>query len=107
MSETFVAAFPASELPERNSRIFRFQDHEILVCHAAGGFYAVQNRCSHAESPLDQGRIRRNLISCPLHGMLFDLTTGEPKGRLTRVPLKTYPVRVVDGVVEVDVGAHT
>lgn len=105
MSENFVAAFAAAELPERSSRIFQAGDHEILICHAAGGFYAVQNRCSHAESPLDQGRIRRNFISCPLHGMLFDLETGEPKGQLTRVPLTTYPVRIVEGIVEVDVGS--
>jgi len=34
-----------------------------------------------------------------LHGVRFDLSTGEPRGTLTRVPVKTYSVRDEDGMI--------
>ena len=92
----------ASELADRESRVVTIDGNEILVCNSGGQFYAIDNRCPHAQSELAGGRIRRGMISCPLHGMLFDLATGEPKGALTDRPLTRYTVRTVDGEIEVD-----
>lgn len=40
-------------------------------------------------------------ISCPLHGWEFDLADGTPSFPAKR-GLKTYPVRVEDGLVKID-----
>ena len=104
MSGQFFPAFPAEELAEQSSRLVQIDGQDILVCNAMGEFFAVANQCPHALSPLAGGRIRRKMISCPLHGMLFELGTGKPRGNLTQVPLTTFPVRVVDGMVEVELG---
>ena len=37
------------------------------------------------------------------HGVRFDLRDGVPMGQLTREPLPTYELRVVDGMIEVAV----
>ncbi|MBT5792046.1 MAG: Rieske 2Fe-2S domain-containing protein, partial [Gammaproteobacteria bacterium] len=50
-------------------------------------------------SPLAGGRVRNGFISCPLHGVRFDLRTGEPRGALTRIPVETYAVRDKDGMI--------
>ena len=63
----------------------------------------MANRCTHQQQSLDGGRIRRGHISCPLHGVRFNLRTGEPMGQLTRVPLATYDVQVVEGMISVSV----
>ena len=65
----------------------------VLVCNSGGRHYAVENRCSHQDNPLTGGRIRNGHICCPLHGVRFDLITGEPKGQLTRIPLRTFEVK--------------
>lgn len=102
MSE-FLPAFPADELENNSARAVELGGRKILVCKASGNFYAVENRCTHQESELEGGRIRGCFISCPLHGVRFNLETGEPMGQLTRVPVPTFPVRVEDGMIEVEV----
>jgi len=93
-----------SEITEGSARVFEVDGRSILVCRSEEVLYAIENRCSHQESPLAGGRIRRGLIACPLHGVMFELSTGEPWGHLTRVPLKTYTTSVEGGslLVELD-----
>ena len=64
----------------------------VLVCNTGGRHYAIENRCTHQDTPLHEGRIRNGLISCPLHGVRFDLKTGDPRGDLTRIPVRTLAV---------------
>ena len=39
---------------------------------------------------------------CPRHGSQFDLATGVPRSLPATQPVPTYPVRVVDGKVVVE-----
>lgn len=93
---------PAAEVPVNGSRAVRVGEICLLVCNADGQFHVVENRCSHQESPLEGGRIRRGHLACPLHGVRFNLSTGEPLGALTSVPIRTYPVQIIDGFVTVE-----
>ena len=77
--------------------------HKILVCNADGQHYAIENRCSHQDTPLENGQIRHGHISCPMHGVRFDLATGEPKGELTKVAIKTYVVEQDHGKFRITV----
>jgi 3-phenylpropionate/trans-cinnamate dioxygenase ferredoxin subunit len=97
----FKALLPAGDIGPNQSRAVTLGEHKLLVCRAADDYYVVENRCTHQASALEGGRIRNCHISCPLHGVRFNLETGEPLGTLTRVPLKTYPVRISDGTLEV------
>lgn len=103
MSENFHPVFAAEELAPGSGKPVMVEGQEILVCNANGEFYAIENMCTHQRAKMEGGRIRNCFISCPLHGQRFDLRDGSPKGQLTRVPLKTFPVRIVDGQVEVAV----
>lgn len=53
-------------------------------------------------SYLSTGRIRRGAVMCPLHGARFELATGCCMGGAYR-DLRTFQVRVVDGIIEVSV----
>ena len=46
-------------------------------------------------------------MECPRHGARFDLLTGEVKALPAVFPVNAYPVRVVNGEVQVDVGVAT
>jgi nitrite reductase/ring-hydroxylating ferredoxin subunit len=52
----------------------------IVVCRAGGVLYALDDRCSHADTPLSEGRVRGLAIICPLHGASFDLRNGAHLG---------------------------
>lgn len=79
-------------LPNNTTRAMVIDGEKVLLCNAAGEHYAVENRCSHQDTPLENGRIRQGHICCPLHGVRFDLKTGEPKGQLTKIALRTFTV---------------
>lgn len=105
MSEVFHPVLDAATLPHGASKAVEIEGHSILVCNAGGEYFAVQNRCTHQDSPLEGGRIRNGLIACPLHGVMFDVRTGCGKGQMGRVPLRTYALRVVEGRIEVSLAA--
>ena len=84
-------------------RCFTLGGAAVLLCHTRDGVHAVENICTHAYARLDEGRLRGHRVICPLHGASFDVRTGAVLGAPATVPLKSYPVRVVDGRIEVQV----
>ena len=78
MSEqNFIPVANISDIPADTAKVVEVGGHSILLCNSEGQFYAVANRCSHAEEPLACGRIKYGWIACPAHGARFDLETGE------------------------------
>ena len=52
----------------------------IVVCRVAGDLYALTDNCSHADTPLSEGRLRGFGLTCPLHGSAFDVRDGSHSG---------------------------
>jgi 3-phenylpropionate/trans-cinnamate dioxygenase ferredoxin subunit len=75
----------------------------VLLVHSKDGLFAVNNICSHAYAKLDEGRLRGHRLICPLHGASFDVRDGTVLGAPATQPLRSYPVRIVDGHIEVQV----
>jgi len=85
---------PLSLLEVGQQRCVKLDSVSVLVCRTESGIYAVENQCTHYDSPLYGGSIEGDAIRCPFHGLKFDLKTGEPftMGRLD--PLRTFAVTV-------------
>ena len=77
---------------------------EVLICHTREGVYALDNICTHAHARMCEGRLRATRIVCPLHGASFDIRDGKVLGPPAVLALPTFPVRVVEGTVEVAIG---
>ena len=65
------------------------------------GIFAVEDLCTHAETPLSHGRLRGCRLVCPLHGASFDVRDGRVLGGPASAPLPTFPARIQSGQVEV------
>jgi nitrite reductase/ring-hydroxylating ferredoxin subunit len=52
-------------------------DREIAIANVNGKFYAIDDRCGHASARLSSGGLRGNIVTCPLHGAQFDVTSGK------------------------------
>ncbi len=90
-----------SDIPPGGNRAFDVGGESVLVCRVKDEFFAVENVCSHAMSPLEGGRMRSYLLICPLHGSGFDVRTGTNKGKPAYRPIRTFPLRIVDARIEV------
>jgi 3-phenylpropionate/trans-cinnamate dioxygenase ferredoxin component len=76
----------------------------VCLAHAEdGGFYALNDICTHEEFFLSDGELWGMDVECPQHGSRFNLQTGKVTGLPAVIPAKTYPVTVEDGDVYVDV----
>lgn len=93
--------YSTDAIPANSSIALEIQGESVLLCNSGGTHYAIENRCTHQNTPLSEGRIRNGFISCPLHGVRFELATGEPRGQLTKIALKTYAVNEQEGIVRI------
>ena len=70
-----------SDLEDGGKRCFmEVGEHGIVVCRVGGKLYALDDNCSHAETPLSEGRLRGYGLTCPLHGASFDVRDGSHSG---------------------------
>ncbi|NLP65447.1 Rieske (2Fe-2S) protein [Paraburkholderia sacchari] len=74
----------------------------VVVFNVEGSLHAVENSCPHNGASLASGRLEGNLITCPAHGLRFDLRTGCMPGA-GGLCLSVLPVRTVDGKLMVEV----
>jgi 3-phenylpropionate/trans-cinnamate dioxygenase ferredoxin component len=102
MPEIEVA--PADAFPPGTSKIVRQGSLFVGVYNCGGDLYAIEDRCSHDDGPLCEGDWDEDLcrVICPRHGSAFDLATGMPRSLPATEPVETYPVRVVDGAIVVE-----
>lgn len=75
-------------------------DAEVAVFNVDGELVAVEARCLHKGGALAEGHVSDGVVTCPLHWWRYDLRTGQRLGA-PDLRLACYPVRVVDGRVEV------
>ncbi|KYC45516.1 MAG: Sulredoxin [Candidatus Methanofastidiosum methylothiophilum] len=56
---------------------FEIGGKEILISNIDGKYYAINNKCTHRNGDLSQGKLEGNIVTCPKHGSKFDITTGK------------------------------
>ena len=81
-------------------------DYGVVVCKVQGQLYALEDNCSHADTPLSEGRLRGHHITCPLHGASFDVRDGSHGGPPAFEGVACYQVEHVDGEVVVSLAAR-
>jgi nitrite reductase/ring-hydroxylating ferredoxin subunit len=55
----------------------------VLVTLVDGAPCAIEDSCNHAGASLSEGERRGRCVTCPMHGYVFDLSSGtlvEPRG---------------------------
>jgi nitrite reductase (NADH) small subunit len=92
------------ELDERRPRRFEHATTAVCVAVVDRRPYAVADACPHRQTRLSGGVVRDGVITCPGHLWRFDLVSGSCLSG-SREVIATYPCRVVDGWVEVEVPA--
>lgn len=77
----------------------------IVVCRVAGVLHAVDDNCSHADTPLSEGRLRGAMVVCPLHGAQFDVRDGAHHGPPAWEGVACYAVSEDPGGARIDLSS--
>ena len=95
---------PVDELPPGSVKIVVTGSISIGVYNLGGEYYGLEDRCSHDDGPLCEGEfdVETGVVICPRHGANFDIRSGRALTLPAYEPVATYPVRVVDGIVKVE-----
>jgi 3-phenylpropionate/trans-cinnamate dioxygenase ferredoxin subunit len=96
-----------SDLDDGGTRCFAdVGEHGLVVCRVGGKLYALDDNCSHADTPLSEGRLRGFGITCPLHGASFDVRDGSHSGPPAWEGVAYHEVEETDGVAVVTIGSR-
>jgi 3-phenylpropionate/trans-cinnamate dioxygenase ferredoxin component len=99
----YVAIGPVTDI-ENGDRLFLEIDNlAIVVFNIGEQIFAIGDVCSHDDGPLGDGDIVDHEITCPRHGATFDVRTGKVLTLPAVVDIPSYPVRIVDGQIEIGI----
>jgi nitrite reductase (NADH) small subunit len=91
-------------LPLREGRAVALGDREIALFNLGDRVLATDNRCPHQGGPLCDGIVTGESVVCPLHAWKVNLASGAVE-RPTQGKdhcVRTYPTRIEDGIVVVE-----
>ena len=94
MAGEFVKVSEVTELVPGQMKMVERGEEQVLLVNLDGRIYACDNVCTHAGAPLDEGSLDGELVECPLHGSVFNATTGEVVGPPAEEGLRVFQVRV-------------
>ena len=108
MDARFVEVASETDVPTGEVKVVEAEGKSLCLGHCDDGTWgAIDNVCTHDGGILGDGELEDCMVECPRHGARFDLLTGAVKAFPAVFPVNAYPVRVVDGRVEVDLGVVT
>ncbi|WP_455276173.1 Rieske (2Fe-2S) protein [[Eubacterium] cellulosolvens] len=128
---SWIFAIEDDKLMEDSMHVVFLKGIPILLIKKENKIYALSNKCAHMACPLSGGTLEGYIITCPMHHVQFDVTTGEAlslpiphyfgkepmpdkvdeffkyRGELSKHikvrNLKTYPVKIDGDFIKIDI----
>jgi 3-phenylpropionate/trans-cinnamate dioxygenase ferredoxin subunit len=101
----WVNACATDDIDEEDVIRFDHAEHTYAIYRLEDGrFCATAGLCTHEKVHLADGLVMGQIIECPKHNGRFDIPSGQAKGAPVCVNLRTFPVKVEDGRVFIDLG---
>lgn len=98
MSE-FVAVAKVSDLPDPGKMLVEVDERLVVLIHAGGSYYAIDDVCTHDGGPLGEGQLEGFTIACPRHGAKFDVRSGKALTMPATKATSVHEVKVEAGQV--------
>ena len=99
----FIQIASVTELADGDRLFIELEDQTIILICSGEKYYAIRDVCTHDDGPLGDGDLDGCELICPRHGARFDIRTGEALTFPAVVGVPVFPVRVVDGIIEVGI----
>lgn len=103
MSRFVVVGTRADFEASGTGKLVEVEGRRIALFYVDGGYYAIDDVCTHRGGPLSEGSLSGDEVTCPIHGAQFNVKTGEVTAAPAQQGVKTFPVRVTGDDVEVGI----
>ena len=103
MTNSWHQVASADEIEVEDVIQVKVLDKVLAVYNAKGNYYATHDLCTHGHACLSDGVVIGDRIECPLHQGRFHIPSGKPDGAPVSIPIETFPVKVVDGQIYVQI----
>jgi 3-phenylpropionate/trans-cinnamate dioxygenase ferredoxin subunit len=97
----WIAVAAQADFPPGTFRTLDVEGVPIAVFNVGGNYYAIEDLCTHEAETLSDGEVEGLEVTCPRHGARFSLLTGAALSPPAYEPVASFPIRIVDGVVQV------
>jgi nitrite reductase/ring-hydroxylating ferredoxin subunit len=75
----------------------------LAVFNVDGEYYVTDDLCTHGPGSLSEGYIECDVVECNFHNGQFNIRTGEVVSPPCMIPIKTYPTKVENGKVVIEI----
>lgn len=99
----FVKVANTDEIQPGQAKLVEVNGTEIALFNIQGAFHAIDNTCAHVGGPLCEGEISGSEVTCPWHGAVFEVTTGQAVGPPAMEAVNRYNLRIDGGNIEIEV----
>jgi 3-phenylpropionate/trans-cinnamate dioxygenase ferredoxin subunit len=107
----YIDVAQTDQIPSGTMKAFRVEDKDLVIVNSDGNYYALAGKCPHMGGDLSRGVLEAAVITCPVHGAKFNVTTGAnvegPKMGFLKLKTKDlviYPVLVEGSTIKVNIG---
>ena len=98
----YIKVANADDLQPGQAKLVEAGDQRVALFNVDGTCYAISDTCTHRGGPLSEGTLEHDVVTCPLHRARFCVRNGEVLGPPAQQSVTSYPVRVMDGRIEIE-----
>jgi len=91
------------DIPPGRAATVDLEGRAVALFNVDGRFYAIDDTCTHRGGPLSEGEVEGTVVTCPLHGARFDVTTGDVLGPPAAARVGRYDVLVEGEDVKISI----
>ena len=102
----FVKVADLSEIPDPGKKVVELDDRLVVVVHAGGQVYCLEDLCTHDGGPLGEGQLDGHTIACPRHGAKFDIRDGRPLTMPATEATLVHEAKIENGVIYVKISTE-
>lgn len=106
-TRVFIKMATVADVPSGSAYRASADGKRVAIFKADGGYYAIDDTCTHAGGSLSDGALEKDVVTCPLHGARFDVKSGAVVGPPATRPVTSYKTRVDGDSIEVEAGDAT
>src|SRR3989338_2757421 len=72
----FTRVAGTSDLKPGENKVVNVNGIDVALFNVDGEFFAIGNTCPHRGGPLGEGFLEEDVVTCPWHGLRFNVKTG-------------------------------